>query len=322
MNIFQQSFRELSGYGDVERCLRDSVSPVCVTGLAQIHKAQLLLTVSEQHTALVITDDDNTARRLAEDINEMASEEIAVCFPSREYTIHSAEGVSHEYEHARLGVLSKILEGRCRIVAAGAEAVMQYVPPSEALRENSFVIKKGSEFDTSDLAKRLVRCGYTKCESIEGPSQFSIRGSIVDIYSPQAPAPYRIEFWGDEVDSINYFDPESQRRTDSVEEVMIIPSRELIYEPSALADLIEKTAGQSRAANAGKFREKAAADIEKLRQGIFIENSDKYINLIFPEYSSVFRLLQRRRVLQRIQPDNEPCKGNRGTVHRRRPHNA
>ena len=288
MNIFRQSFRELSGYRDVERCLRDSISPVCVTGLAQIHKAQLLLTVSEEHTALVITDDDNTARRLAEDINEMASEETAVCFPSREYMIHSAEGVSHEYEHARLGVLSKILEGRCRIVTAGIEAVMQYVPPAEALKNNSFVIKKGSEISTADLAKRLVRCGYTRCDSIEGSSQFSIRGSIADIYSPQAPAPYRIEFWGDEVDSINYFDPETQRRTDSLDEITIIPSRELIYEPSELADLIEKAAKQSRSRNADKFAEKAAGDIEKLRQGIFIENSDKYINLICPEYSSLF----------------------------------
>ena len=182
--------------------------------------------------------------------------------------IHSAEGVSHEYEHARLGVLSKILEGRCRIVTAGIEAVMQYVPPAEALKNNSFVIKKGTEISTADLAKRLVHCGYTRCESIEGSSQFSIRGSIADIYSPQAPAPYRIEFWGDEVDSINYFDPETQRRTDSLDEITIIPSRELIYEPSELANLIEKAAKQSRSRNAAKFTEKASGDIEKLRQGI------------------------------------------------------
>ena len=92
MNIFQKSFRELSGYRELESCLRDGITPVCVTGLAQIHKAQLLCAVSEQRTALVITDDDNSARRLADDINEMSSAQTAVCFPSREYSVHAAEG--------------------------------------------------------------------------------------------------------------------------------------------------------------------------------------------------------------------------------------
>ncbi len=288
MNIFQKSFRELSGYRELERCLRDSISPVCAAGLAQIHKAQMLLAVSEQHTALVITDDDNTARRLAEDINEMAAAQTAVCFPSREYIFHSAEGISHEYEHARLGVLARILNGECRIVTAGAEAVMQYVPPASAMRERSFVIKTGTEIPISELTQKLVMCGYTRCESIEGPSQFSVRGSIVDIFSPHAPAPYRIEFWGDDVDSINYFDPETQRRTDRLDEVTVIPSREMIYDPAALADLIEKAVKQSRAKNADKFAEKAAGDVEKLRQGIMIENADRYISLLYPEYSSIF----------------------------------
>ncbi len=288
MNIFQQSFRENSGFRDIETCLRDGVTPVCVTGLAQIHKAQLLLAVSEERTALVITDDDNAARRLAEDINEMAAGETAVYFPSREYVIHAAEGISREYEQARLGVLSKLLDGQCRIVTAGAEAVMQFVPPAALLKERSFTLRTGMEYDLGELVKKLVMCGYTRADSIEGYSQFSVRGSIVDIFSPQAPAPYRIEFWGDEIDSISFFDPETQRRNDRVEEVSIVPSREMIYNPEELADLIEKTVKQSRSKNAEKFRQNAAGDIEKLRQGIMIENSDRYLNLIYPENSSLF----------------------------------
>jgi len=288
LNIFQQSFRELSGYRELESCFRDGITPVCVTGLAQIHKAQLLLAFSEQRTALVITDDDNSARRLAEDINEMSSAETAVYFPSREYVVHAMEGISREYEHVRLGVLSKIINRECRIVTAGAEAVMQYVPPVSAVRERSFSIKTGTEADLREIVEKLVMCGYTRCDSIEGFSQFSVRGSILDIYSPQAPAPYRIEFWGDDVDSISYFDPETQRRNERLDEVTIIPSREMIYDPAVLAGLIEKTVKQSRSKNAEKFAEKAAGDIEKLRQGIMIENSDKYLNIVYPENSSLF----------------------------------
>lgn len=287
MNIFQKSFRELSGYRELESCLRDGITPVCVTGLAQIHKAQLLCAVSEQRTALVITDDDNSARRLADDINEMSSAQTAVCFPSREYSVHAAEGISHEYEQTRLGVLSKIINGECRIVTAGAEAVMQYVPPVSLVKEKTFSIKTGEEINLSELTERLIVCGYTRSDRIEGFSQFSVRGSIVDIFSPQAALPYRIEFWGDEVDSISFFDPETQRRNDSLESVEIVPSREMIYEPHELAERIEKAIKQSKARNISKFAEKSAGDIEKLRQGIMIENADKYLNLIYPEKSSI-----------------------------------
>lgn len=292
MNIFQSSFRKLTGYRELERCFRDGITPVCVTGLAQIHKAQLIFAFSDERTSLIITDDDNSARRLAEDINEMALEQTAAYFPSREYMMHSAEGISREYEYARIGVLSRLISGECRIVIAGAEAVMQMVPPADVLKERSFSIEKGGEIRIEELVERLVMCGYTRADSIEGASQFSVRGSIVDIFSPQAAMPYRMEFWGDEVDSISYFDPETQRRTDSLDSVRIVPSREVLYNPLELADRIENTAKQSRSKKASVFSKKAAADIEKLREGILIENSDKYISLVYEKTSTLLDYIE------------------------------
>lgn len=288
MNIFSKSFRELSGFKELAGCLRDGITPVCVAGLSQIHKAQLLLSFAEERTALIITDDDNSAKKLAEDINSMSGSQTALYYPSREYMIHSAEGVSREYEFIRIGVLAKLIKKECRIVTAGAEAVMQIAPPPSVILERSFSIEKGAELPIQELVKKLVACGYSKTDSIEGVSQFSVRGSIVDIYSPQAPQPYRMEFWGDEVDSIAYFDPETQRRNDSLDEIEIVPAREVLYDAGELADRIERAAKQSRAKNAEIFRKNAAADIEKLREGILIENSDKYINLVYENSPSIF----------------------------------
>ena len=271
----------------LESCLRDKITPVCATGLAQIHKAQLLLAFSDTRNALVITDDDNSARKLAEDINEMSGEQTAFYYPSREYMIHSAEGVSREYEYIRIGILANIIEKKCRIITTGAEAVMQITVPADVISARTFEIKKGDEITIQNLALKLVGCGYSKSDKIEGVSQFSVRGSIVDIYSPQAAQPYRIEFWGDEIDSISFFDLETQRRNDSIDVIKIVPAREVIYDPADLADKIEKLAKQSRGKNAEVFKEHALEDVSKLRSGLILENSDKYINIIYENQPSL-----------------------------------
>jgi len=312
LNIFQTSFRKLSGYREIEECLRDNISPVCVTGLAQIHKAQLLLAFSGEKTALVITDDDNSARRLAEDINEMAADSIALYFPSREYMLYSAEGVSRDYEHMRLGALSKILSKQCRIVTAGAEALMQLVPPASVVSERSFSIGRGDQIAISDLVSSLIMCGYTAADKIDSTSQFSVRGSIVDIHSPQSPLPYRLEFWGDEIDTISYFDPETQRRTEEVELIRIVPAREVLYDPAELAERIEKTIKQSRSRNADVFAENAASDIEKLREGMLIEDSDKYINLVYDGDHSLLEYIDGDIFLNEINQILDRVKGIQG----------
>ncbi|MBP1565273.1 MAG: transcription-repair coupling factor [Oscillospiraceae bacterium] len=288
MNIFQESFRAIPGFKSLDSCLRDKITPVCVSGLAQIHKAQLLIATCENKTTLVITDDDNSARKLAEDINQMTGEQTAHYYPSREYTMYTAEGISREYEFQRLGILANILDGNCRIVIAGAEAVMQIVPPQDIITNRSFTISENSETATSELAMKLIMCGYSRTDKIEGVSQFSIRGSIVDIFSPHAPYPYRLEFWGDEVDSISYFDIETQRRTDSLKEIKIVPAREVLFDSDELCEKIEKLTKSSRGKYADVFKENSQSDIAKLKSGILIENADKYINLIYPEKPSLF----------------------------------
>ena len=92
------------------------------------------------------------------------------------------------------------------------------------------------------LRKKLISMGYQHCEAVEGAGQFSIRGAIVDIFSAQAPQPYRMEFWDEEVDTISFFDPQTQRRTESVSEMMLIPAKETLCPPEELAERIRSHA--------------------------------------------------------------------------------
>lgn len=288
MNIFKDCFRKLSGYDMVVRCIEDGTSPVCVTGLSQIHKAQMILSLSDDRPALVITDDDNSARKFAEDINEMTGEQTAFYYPSREYMIHSAEGVSREYEFIRLGILANMLKKKCRIVIAGAEAVMQYTIPPEVISERSFEISKGDEISINELALKLVSCGYSRADKIEGVSQFSVRGSIVDIFSPQEQSPYRLEFWGEEIDSMSFFDIESQRRTDALTSIEIVPSREVLYDADKLSEGIERLSKASRGKNTENFRKYASEDIQRIKTGLMIENSDKYLGIVYEKPATLF----------------------------------
>ena len=120
--------------------------------------------------------------------------------------------------------MSKLLNNECNILVASAEAVVQKTLPPEVLREKSIKLSLSLNIDLKELTQKLISSGYTRSTQVEGQSQFSIRGSIVDIFPVQSALPVRIEFWGDEIDSISLFEIESQRRTKQLDEINIAPA--------------------------------------------------------------------------------------------------
>ena len=122
----------LGAWQQVKAALAAQKGPVLAVGLSRIHKAQFIhgLTVGGRG-AVVLTQDEPSAARLCEDINAFYGEETALQYPARDLLFRPVEGDSHEYEHARLGVLAKLLDGRCPIVVASCEAAFQHtIPPS------------------------------------------------------------------------------------------------------------------------------------------------------------------------------------------------
>ena len=130
--------------------------------------------------------------------------------------------------------------------------------------------------------------GYIRCDKVEGPSQFSVRGSIADIFPVQSAMPVRMEFWGDDVDSISYFDPETQRRTDSLESIEIAPAVETVTDRLALADKIDSLAKKIRSRKSDIVRARLAEDSELLREGAEVQCIDKYIPLIYDKIPLIF----------------------------------
>ena len=276
MNIFKDIFTGLAGYKSLREAIDKNISPVSVTGLSHIHRAQLIYALGGKKINLVITGTEAESKKLCDDINMMAGCEEAVLFPSKELVFTPVDSTNHEYEYMRIAALIKAAKSRCSVICASIEAVMQPVIPVGVLIAAGIELRQGQEIDLTELTLTLAKCGYQRCEKVEGASQFSVRGSILDIYPVQADKPVRIELWGDEIDTISEFETDTQRRTEAMESFEIYPSGEVLYDNEELADRIEELCKKVRGKRMDAVREHLGADVHRLRAGEILAHSVKY----------------------------------------------
>ncbi len=283
-------------YRRVAAALREGRQPVLLTGGAQIHKAQFLSALARDlgMGALVLTQDEQSAVRLCEDLNLFAGEQLAWHYPERELTLGEVEGISREYEHLRLAVLGRLQREPGTIAVASAAAAVQPVIPPEILRESTFSLAPGQELPQDQLVSRLLAAGYARSYQVEGVCQFAVRGGILDFWPPDQPQPVRLEFWGDEIDTMAAFSAETQRRDENLEGITVPPAREVLYTPQGLAELLKK----HLASLTPKQREAGGAllerDIARLEEGLDLACADRYIPLIYPKTASLLSYLPGR----------------------------
>ena len=251
--------------------------PIVCTGLSLIHKAIIAASLRE-HTGkrvVLITHDEATAAELCGDINALGLK--CLNFPARDLCIGDLSGYSKEYEHKRIDTLSAVADGAFDLLTISLDAAVQYTVKPEVLKSARFTLKAGDSADTSELAERLINAGYTRSQLCEGSGQFSVRGGIFDLFPVNSEKPCRIEFWGDEIDSISYFDPETQRREENADEIEISPAAEVMFDPPKLASRL-KTEIPNPALTL-KQRDILAKDAELLENGVKIP-PDRYIPLL------------------------------------------
>ena len=291
-NILKSAIENYPPYRDMLEALQKHQTPMAVSGISAIHKAHFALGLNSRTPALIITDDEAAARRLSDDINALSGEILSHVYPAKDFTFTAVETVSREYEHSRLGVLSKLASGENIIVCASIEAVMQTTIPKDILTARTMTISAGTSVNTDDIIRRLTAAGYSRCEKVEGASQFSVRGSIIDIFPVQEALPVRLELWGDDIDTISFFDPESQRRTDPIESIKISPAMETLFDTDeALSAAMEKLAKSVRGKRAELVKAALSRDIDRVRTGLELGNIDKYLPLAYERPETIFDYL-------------------------------
>lgn len=286
MNFLSSILEKDADYRRLLEAVKEDRLPTAATGLSRIHKAAIVSAL-RRHTdkkIVLITHDETSANELKDDLASLG--ERALNFPSRDYNLTDLTGFSREYEQKRIDTLSGVLDGAFDVLTVAVDAAIQYTVPPQALRENRFTLSAGDTVDTAELASRLVSAGYTRAELTEGKGQFSVRGGIIDLFPTDSEQPIRIELWGDEIDSLSAFDPETQRRTDSLDSITVSPSRELTYSPEELKKILTDFSAKHKKLT-DKQRARLDSDIQALDAGIE-PCADRYMRLLFTENNTVF----------------------------------
>jgi len=280
-------------YTSLIECVEKGVLPLELTGCSFVHKAHITAALCRQtgRKALLVAGDESEANHLLDSLRAMGLD--TRYYPVRDLSFHPLEGRSREFEHERIDALCALLAGRCDAVVTVADAAMQLTLPPEQLSGRTVTLEEGGTADVQVIVSSLIAGGYERAESVEGPGQFAVRGGIVDFYPTASKAPVRCELWGDEVDTLSYFDTDTQRRTEPVEEaVSIYPAAELTAEdPAALADKLTALAGSLRGAASAAARERLYNEAESLRSGIRPVSCDKYLPLICESEATIFDYL-------------------------------
>lgn len=280
MNIFSQLLGKLEQNQILNNCILNKKNAMAV-GLPSVNKANLILGIYEQSKeklVLVLTPDEQSSQALCSDFNAFAGDDIAEVFPYRDLVLRPIESSSNEYEIERMGVLFRILSKKTRVVFCSISSACLYTMPQNILERSVISIKSGQNFDQSEFIRMISEIGYIKRDQIDGTGQFAVRGAIVDIYPASTKTPVRIEYWGDDIDSICFFDLETQRRSEQVDVLEICPVSEFILNKAEFVDSVKEIIDSDITLNA---KLKIESDLEKIQHGASISNIDKYISVVY-----------------------------------------
>ncbi len=231
MNVFNLPVRELTYYKDIKDNLKKPGRFQCAFGCVEQQKAHFISAVGDDFKfKLIITYNEIKARELYEDYRGIDNN--VVYYPAKDFIFYSADIHGKQMTKDRLAVIEEILKGEPLTVITTVDGCMDKIIRPEIYDKNIMTIKLGDDIELEDLCDRLVNIGYERTSQTESGGQFSVRGGIIDIFPLTGENPYRIELWDTEVDSIRYFDAESQRSIENVDSVTVFPATELLIADS------------------------------------------------------------------------------------------
>ena len=252
--------------------------PIAISGLVDVEKLHVLAGIFNEtkRPMVLVTYNEIQARKLYQDLKKLIKQ--TYFFPKKEITSYDYVAQSKEIEYKRIDVLNKMYLAKQQkepiIIVTTIEAVMQKMVAKDTLYQNVIDFEVGKTYLLDGIKEKLVGLGYERSDLIENKGQFSIRGGIVDVGLSEKIG-VRIEFWGDEVDSIRFFQISSQRSTEMLKEITIFPAHELIVQ-----DLSEAVKNIQE-----KYPEEIE-DIELIKNGDYISKINKYFNEFYENQAS------------------------------------
>ena len=255
--------------------IKQGVTPIMLSGLTDSGKVHLSFATQmyADKPICVVTYNELQARKLVKDLKYYSDE--VFFFPKREIVTYDYLAESKDLLNERIECLNNINSGKAKIVVTTIEALMQKIVAKDILYKHAISLKVGNECSLEKIKEELIKLGYERFDLVEGKGQFSVRGGIIDI-AVSDKVGIRLEFWGDEIDSIRNFNVYTQRSTDMLQKVDIYPANEFVLEKS-----LEKICYEI---SKGNYLEE---DLEEIRNGNYLNKVDKYFSSFYQSQNTL-----------------------------------
>ncbi|WP_123054827.1 transcription-repair coupling factor [Clostridium sp. JN-1] len=297
--------------------------PISIYGTSESGRSYIIDGVYDEidKPILILTHSNVEARKLYEDLSTYVPN---VCYlPTKEVVFYNIDAISGDLRWERLKIIKHILEDDKKIIVTCIEALASAYIPVELYKNYTFNIKVGDTIDLEKLSQKLIQCGYERVELVDGKGQFSIRGGIMDIYCPTSAEAYRMELFGDEVDSIRNINLESQRSIEKVYNIEVFPAKEMILNEDLIkkgytgieSDLkfaVKKLKSNNKKSALENISNVMNRNLELLKENWSFENIDSFLPYFYDSTSSFFDYIKNYFI---IIDDVQRCVGKLESVY-------
>lgn len=239
MKTFTEPLKELKEFNDIRDNIIMGNLPVQITGCIDSQKCHMIHGLSDGFKfKVIVTYNELKAKEIYEDYR--LYDKNVYIYPSKDIIFYSADIHGRAIVRERLSILKRIIEKQDTTIIMSLDGGMDRLLPLQHIKERIITVDMNSEIKLQDFGAVLTRLGYERQAQVETPGEYAIRGGIIDIFPLTEEVPYRIELWGDEIDSIRTFDVNSQRSIEQVDKLVIYPAAEIIPDEKQLKAGIRK----------------------------------------------------------------------------------
>lgn len=236
MKAFIQPLQSLAEFEQIQKCTGENRGILEISGCIESQKVHMMYGLSGLFPShLILAEDEKRAKEIYEDYRFYDKE--VYYYPAKDLLFFQADIHGNLLIRQRMQVIKALLEKERITVVTSIDGCMDFLLPLEEIKKSLIHYESDSPIDLDALKDSLVALGYERVGQVEMPGQFSVRGGIIDIYSLTEENPWRIELWGDEIDSIRSFDAESQRSLENLDEITIYPAVEKVGEKEMVSFL-------------------------------------------------------------------------------------
>ena len=258
-------------------------SKLSITGLTDSSKAWMVYGITENSdkSSLVICNNMFQVNKIIQDLKFLSDDIEIIYLPARQLQYYDIDAESKDISNQRMYAIEKILSGKRNIVVTTIDALLVKMFPNARYKGEEFCIKNNDTISINEVVDKLSKFGFERTENVEGKGQFAVRGGIIDVFCINNDLPFRIEFFGDEVDSIRTFDPITQRSIDTVKQIdMSQVSENYVTKEKIDAVVSELENFVHKEDISQELKANIESDIEKIKNGSLDNLIDKYFNIL------------------------------------------